>query len=213
LANDRRTQNAALLKISLRKSQEGFNAGCGAQAGLMAAYRNGPINHRRRSMHKCPETGKKRNMNAHLRARNLFVPLLMTLSTRLKWALLGAAMLAGTCHAAAGTKELRSFAPGVDVVYEVQPTLDFRAFLGAQPPGSVSAIALFEPPSKVAVVARVKLTAPAVGPALQLTTVFRLANGTVVPQNWRIENVLPGRHDYRAIFGLPHDVLTATTTR
>ena len=158
-------------------------------------------------MHKCTETGKKQNVKVQLGA--LFFPFLVVLGTRLKWALLGVAILSGSCHAA----ELRSSSPGVDVVYEVHPTVDFHAFLGAQPPGSVSAIAMFEPPSKVAVVARVKLTAPAIGPALQFSTVFRLANGRVIPQNWRIENVQPGRFDYRAIFGLPYDVVSVTTTR
>ncbi len=182
----------------------------------MAAYRNGPaygcragpINYRRRSMHNCTETCKKQSIKMPHRTSYPGA-----LGTRLKWALLGAALLAGTCHAANEAKQFSSSSPGVDVVYEVHPTADFRAFLGAQPPGSVSAIAMFEPPSRVAVVARIKLTGPAkpIGSALQFTTAFHLANGATVPQSWRIDNAQPGRLDYRAIFGLPQDVVSATT--
>jgi hypothetical protein len=127
--------------------------------------------------------------------------------------LLAAAMFAGTGHAANETRELRSSAVGVDVVYEIRPTSDFRAFLAAQPPGSVAAIALFEPPAKFSVVAKIRLTLPAaqLGPSLQFATTYKLANGANVPQSWRIDNATPGRVEYKAIFGLPQDVVGAST--
>ncbi|CAN5434183.1 hypothetical protein BH11PSE11_BH11PSE11_22680 [soil metagenome] len=136
----------------------------------------------------------------------------MSLRIKLTWIVLASAIFFGLCEPAAA-RELRSSSTGVDVIYEVQSIADFRSFLAMQAPGSVSAIGIFEPPSRVAVVARIKITLPAhqIGTSFQFSTAFQLASGVTVPQNWRIDNVPPGKLEFKAIFGLPNDVLNAST--
>jgi hypothetical protein len=116
------------------------------------------------------------------------------------------------CRQTRSDTTLQSRNGAVSAAYQFHRNVDFTAFLKTQPEGSADALILDAMPPPVIVVAKVSLVAKAVDsphPA-GFTTTLWFSDGTSVSKHWEAASGTKGS-DYRAIFGMPKDIVRADT--
>ena len=116
------------------------------------------------------------------------------------------------CQQTRSVVQLQSAAGDVTAVYELHRGVDLASFLEKQPPASADALIMEVIPPPIIVIARVSLAStPLDSQSPRFTTTFQYADGTRLSKSWQGADSRAQRRDYRAIFGLPHEVVKADT--